>query len=145
MKVAVAIHASCRPGGWLGSMEKMKTFENAKDGAMRYWETGRIFWNLLLVPAAVPLCWFATVIADRIGKPPAIGWPVVAPMYCLAAVGAIICHAIACLVEFRNQGAQAEAGHRKHGRPVLSVSDGFPGRKLALSGGASSEQTQKSV
>lgn len=123
----------------------MEPTENSKGEAIRYWERRRKVWNLLLVPPAGLSYGFASGMAIGIGDPPAFGWPVVAALFCLAALGANICYSFAYVIEFWIQGARAEAGYRKQGRTLLFAKGCFLGMGFALSGGASIAQMQYSV
>lgn len=123
----------------------MKSTENNKGEAIKYWEKRRIVWNLLLVPPAILSYWLASGVAAGIGDPPAFDWPIIAIMFCFAAVGANICYSFAYVIEFWIQGTRAEVGYRQNGRTALFVLGCFLGMGLALSGGASIAQAQYPV
>ena len=120
----------------------METPENSKGEAIQYWERRRIIWNLLLFPPSILSYLFASGVAVGTGDSPAFEWPVVAAMFCFAAVGANICYSFAYVIEFWIQETQVEAGYRQQGRTALFVLGCFLGVGLALSGGMSIAQAQ---
>jgi hypothetical protein len=109
-----------------------------KNEAIHYWEIRRLLWNLLLVPPAFFA--FSFVIRTAMHEHqslPVFGGFEVAVAFCFAAVGANLCYSFAYVVEFWIQGAVAEDGYHRYGRPMLFYLGCVLGVGLALWGGVS--------
>ncbi len=110
-------------------------FADYRREAIRYWERRRIVWNLILVPPSVFAYMFAAGIAIGIGDQRQFGYPMVAALFCFAAVGANICYSLAYVIEFWVAGRDAEDAYRTTGRRLLFALGCLVGIGLALAGG----------